>query len=148
MLAFTSSSRRVLIPSLILTICCIFFVSTVIRRTPATSSVEYSASLGQGSQAKAYPAIIKVNNGIFDLKKYMTNEADILQKVRGDYVVKLYGQYTDSDGLDVLVLEKIPGKPIFRPAEVYKATLDIKMRVLRELLQALQDIHGKGICLP
>jgi serine/threonine protein kinase len=136
-----ASLRKFLIPS-ILAISTLFLVVHFYHRS--FSPVKYPTSLGRGSEAAAYPAILKVHHGHFDLKKYIIDEATVLEAVKGPYVVKMYGQYTDNGGLKVLVLEKVAGRPIFRPAEVYTASLAIKMRVLKEFLYALKDIHTKG----
>jgi serine/threonine protein kinase len=140
-----SFRRRLLVPFLLLQfiLCAVFLISYI--RNSYIPSVAYSSSLGEGASAKAYPAIIKVNNGKFDILLWWRDEAAVLEKVKGERVVKLYGHYKDRAGLDVLVLEKIDGRPIFRPAEVYTASFAVKMRVLRELLYALRYIHEKGM---
>jgi serine/threonine protein kinase len=141
----TSFRTKLLIPFLVLqfVLCAVFLISYV--RNSRVPSVAYSSSLGEGASAKAYPAIIKVGKGKFDLRVWWRDEATILEKVKGKYVVKLYGHYKDRRGSDVIVLEKIDGRPIFRPADVFTASFAIKMRVLREMLYALRHIHQKGI---
>jgi serine/threonine protein kinase len=146
-----TSFRRYLIPSALalqFLIISLFFVSFFNIHSSA-NAVQYTTSLGAGSEAAAYPAIIKVNHGKFNLRLMMIDEAFVLDAVKGPYTVKMYGQYTDKGGSDVLVLEKLPGSPIFRPgdargSDVYSATLTVKTRVLKEFLYALKDIHTKG----
>jgi serine/threonine protein kinase len=147
----TSFRRRILSPILVslahkitqFLICAVILISHI--RNSYIPSVEYSSSNGEGASAMAIPAILKVNNGKFDIPLWWRDEATVLEKVKGPYVVKIYGQYKDRAGLDVIVLEKIDGHPIFRPASIYKASFAVKMRVLRELLSALRHVHGKGI---
>jgi serine/threonine protein kinase len=132
-----------IIPFIVLQYIIYAFISHA--RNPFLPAVEYSSSLGHGASAKAYPAIIKVNNGKFSLLLFWQDEAAVLERVKGQYVVKLYGEYRDRGGLDVLILERIDGRPIFRPAAVYTASFTVKMRVLREMLYALRHIHEKGM---
>ena len=68
-----------------------------------------------------------------------------IQKLKSPFVIKMYGSYRDQDGQQVLVLEKVDGRPILRPANIYSDGLPLKMRAFREFLLGLQDIRDAGM---
>ena len=80
-----------------------------------------------------------------DLAQRFARERDILARLEHPHIARLYDAGVTDDGLPYLAMEYVDGKPITDYCDQHKLTIDARLKLFLQVLEAVQYAHANLI---